>query len=136
MYTDIRSSLSHHKGALELVYVYLRSEYQYLQYGGFDEIARLEDRLNRIVRDAFKSRTELRRLLGGRTVREYAEEQEECLARPLLDLVSDIESFQERCRMQAGLNKALTRVLDEEHRDCIGAMCGIPVQDAGQVRYQ
>lgn len=136
MYTNIRNTLSSHKGALELMYVYLQSEYQYLQYGSLDAITSLEDRISRIVRDAFESHSELQRLLDGRTVREYAEEQEERLGRPLLDMVSDIGSFQERCRTQARRNKALARTLDEEHQECIGAMYGIPVPNAQSVRYQ
>lgn len=136
MYITVRSALAYQKGALELLHIYLQSEYRYLQYGDFDKIELLESRIIHIVQNAFENSAELDRLLGGRSIREFAAGYEEYMGQPLLDLLRDIETFQGQCRAQAALNKALARVLDEEHMERIGALYGIPSADNSRERVR
>lgn len=138
MYIKVRSSLVFQKSALELLHIYLQSEHSCLRYGHFARIEILERAITRLVQNAFDNHLELKRILDGASVREYAATQDEQLGRPLVNLVERIEGFQEDCGRQAALNKALARALDEEQMVRIGAMYGVPPQEIGlePVRYQ
>ena len=65
MYIEIRSNLVFQKSALELLHIYLQSEYSCMQYGYFARIEVLGKAITRLVQNAFDNHIELKRLLDG-----------------------------------------------------------------------
>ncbi|MDL2266980.1 hypothetical protein LJC46_03215 [Desulfovibrio sp. OttesenSCG-928-G15] len=124
MYNDIRSSLVHQKYALELVNVYLQSQYNWMRVGDAVRVSRLESSIRRLITDVYESRVELKRLLGGRTVRDAVSGEPTELREPVLALAQRIEEAEQACLEDARRNSDLAEFMAEEDLRRISAAYG------------
>lgn len=129
MYNEIRSSLVHQKYALELVNVYLQSQYNWMRVGDAARVGRLEGSIRRLITDVYESRVELKRLLDGRTVRDAVRDEPEELREPVLALAEVIEKAERTCLEDARRNSALAEFLAEEDIRRISAAYGYVLPD-------
>ena len=125
MYSEIKNNLEVQKKALEFLHADLQQEYMMLQCGKPERAEELARVITGLVQVAFEARVELKRMLGGRPLREVVAELDNERARPLSLLLVDLEYIEERCRKRSERNRIYARVLDEVQMMRIGALYGV-----------
>lgn len=107
MYSKIRENMTRQAKGLELLHSLLEEEFALLLDRNIEEISAIEFSIHELMRQLLVERTEIRSIMNGVKVSEYADmlPQEDGLA--IKGLLAELLSREQVCSRQAGLNSTL-----------------------------
>ncbi len=119
MYKIIYGNLDRQTRGLALLYNLLREEYGLLRERKADEVMSLELSIHELLRQLAVEKQEVRRLLGGGRLLDYAAMLSEEQGEALRDMLGVADSYEQACARQASLNSELSLALLDVSKETV-----------------
>lgn len=116
MYDVIHNNLHRQSRGLDLLYSLLDEEFELLVGRKTDDIMALEFSIHELVRQLAVEKAEVRRLLGGGRVADYASMLDDESRVEIQSLWSEIDDYEQRCSRQASQNAELSLALLDQSK--------------------
>ena len=111
MYTIIYGNLDRQTRGLALLYSLLREEYDLLRARKAEDVMALEMSIHELLRQLAVEKKEVRKLLGGGKLLDYASMVSEEEGDALREMNQVVDSYEQACARQATLNSELSLAL-------------------------